>query len=61
MPKFLESKLRSEYGNNKRAVYGTMNAMGAMKGNKETAKGRAMPKKHNLSVAGVLGKMRRGM
>lgn len=47
MPKFLERKLRAEYGNNPRAIYGTMNAIGAMKGNKETAKGRGMQAKHN--------------
>jgi len=46
MPKFLEKKLRAEYGNNDRAVYGTLNAIGAMHGNKETAKGKAMEKKH---------------
>ena len=46
MPKFLEKKLRQEYGNNPRAIYGTMNAIGAMHGNKETAKGRAMEAKH---------------
>ena len=46
MPKFLEDKLRAEYGNNPSAIYGTMNKIGAMKGNKETAKGRAMERKH---------------
>jgi len=46
MPAFLEQKLRAEYGNNDRAVYGTMNAIGAMHGNKETAKGKAMEAKH---------------
>ena len=46
MPKFLETKLRREYGNNPHAIYGTMNAIGAMRGNKETAKGRAMERKH---------------
>ena len=46
MPKFLEEQLRKEYGNNPHAIYGTMNKIGAMKGNKETAKGRAMEKKH---------------
>ena len=29
-----------------RAVFGTMNKIGAMRGNKETAKGRSMEKKH---------------
>lgn len=46
MPKFLENKLKREYPGNDRAVYGTLNAIGAMKGNKETAKGKAMAKKH---------------
>lgn len=46
MPKFLEKKLRAEYGNNAHAIYGTMNKIGAMHGNKETAKGREMEKKH---------------
>jgi len=46
MPKFLEDKLKAEYPNNPRAVYGTLNAIGAMHGNQETAKGRAMEAKH---------------
>ena len=50
MPKFLEEKLKKEYPNNPGAVYGTMNKLGAMKGNKITAKGRAMEKKHERDV-----------
>lgn len=50
MPKFLEKQLRAEYGNNDRAVYGTLNAIGAMHGNKETAKGKAMQKKHDAKA-----------
>jgi len=46
MPKFLEEKLEKEYGKGNPRVYKTMNAIGAMRGNKETAKGRAMEKKH---------------
>jgi hypothetical protein len=46
MPKFLEKKLKAGYPNNPHAVYGTMNAIGAMHGSKETAKGAAMEKKH---------------
>ncbi len=46
MPKFLEQKLKSEYPGNDNAVYGTMNVLGAMHGNKETAKGRKMQAKH---------------
>jgi hypothetical protein len=52
MPKFLEDRLRREYPNNPGAVYGTLNAIGAMRGNKETAKGRAMQKKHNAKKKG---------
>jgi hypothetical protein len=46
MPAFLEDKLKAEYGNNPHAIYGTLNKIGAMRGNKETAKGRAMEAKH---------------
>lgn len=52
MPKFLEQKLQAEYPGNPRAVYGTLNNMGAMHGNKETPKGRAMEAKHAAKVAG---------
>jgi hypothetical protein len=51
MPKFLEDKLRAEYGNNPSAIYGTMNKIGAMHGNKETAKGRQMDVKHAKDMA----------
>jgi len=46
MPKFLEAKLKREYPNHPAAVYATMNKMGAMRGNKITAKGREMERKH---------------
>lgn len=49
MPKFLEKKLEKEYGNNKHAIFGTMNKIGAMKGSKETKKGKAMERKHELA------------
>jgi hypothetical protein len=47
MPQFLESKLKAEYGANSKVPYKVMNSIGAMRGNKETAKGRAMQKKHD--------------
>jgi hypothetical protein len=50
MPKFLEKKLRAEYGNNDAAIYATMNKLGAMHGNKETAKGKQMEKKHERDM-----------
>ena len=52
MPKFLEDNLKAEYGDNPKAIYGTMNKIGAMKGNKETPKGRAMEKKHDAKKKG---------
>ena len=45
MPKALENKLKKEYGKNSAVPYKIMNKMGVMKGNKETAKGKAMDKK----------------
>lgn len=53
MPKFLEDKLKQEAAEKgyvgeqaDRYVYGTMNNVGAMQGNKLTAKGAAMDAKH---------------
>lgn len=65
MPKFLEEQLRKE-GEKKglkgerldHYVYGAMNNMGAMHGNKETAKGKAMQKKHAGAVARDMGMKR---
>lgn len=53
-PVFLEAKLRKAAAKKKlkgrkvdEYVYGAMNNMGAMHGNKETRKGRAMQRKHD--------------
>ena len=61
MPIFLESKLKQQAEkkgfSGKKAdhyVYGAMNNMGAMRGNKETAKGKRMQKKHDAKPAGHL-------
>lgn len=35
----VERKLKAEYGGNTHAVYGTLNKIGLMRGNKATAKG----------------------
>ncbi len=60
MPNFLESKLKQEYPGNDNAVYGTMNKIGAMHGNKITPKGRDMERKHAakikpMALGGVAG------
>jgi hypothetical protein len=49
MPKILEEKLEKEYAKlpkkkREHAVFGTMNKIGAMKGSKETKKGRSIEK-----------------
>jgi len=40
----VEDKLKKEYGDNKGAVYGTLNKIGLMKGSKTTAKGKKAAK-----------------
>lgn len=57
MPAFLEQKLKAEYGSNSKIPYKVMNAVGAMRGNKETARGRAMQRKHDRKM-GKLSDMR---
>lgn len=51
MAKFLETKLKKRYGAKSKIPYKIMNKLGYMKGNKETAKGRAAAKKHKQKVA----------
>lgn len=57
MPAFLEAKLKSEYGQNSKVPYMVMNKLGAMHGNKETAKGKAMERKHNAKKKTNIGEM----
>lgn len=40
----VEDKLKREYGSNKGAIYGTLNKVGLMRGNRATAKGRKAAK-----------------
>jgi len=61
MPEFLEKKLKAEATKKgmtgrkaDQYVYGAMNDMGAMRGNKETAKGAAMQVKHDNKLRGEL-------
>lgn len=56
MPKFLEEKLKKEYPDNPSAVYGTMNKLGYMKGNKETKKGEKAEKKHEAKSRALKAK-----
>lgn len=67
MPQFLEDALRRAAAKKgmkgKRAdryVYGAMNNIGAMRGNKETARGAAMERKHEARLsAAAAGRIRR--
>lgn len=58
MPAFLEQKLKAQYGANSAIPYKIMNSLGAMRGNKETAKGRAMQAKHERKIKSNLVKPR---
>jgi hypothetical protein len=55
VPKFLEDKLKKQYGNNKHAIFGTMNKIGAMHGSKITPKGMRMEMKHETKIKGLGG------
>lgn len=56
MPKFLEDRLKKEYPDNPHAVWGTMNKLKAVHGNKITKKGMAMERKHASDVKKGLAK-----
>lgn len=63
MPEFLEkalSKSVPEGVDRDRYVYGAMNNMGAMHGNKETAKGREMERKHKADAVRRVKKAKEG-
>lgn len=51
MPRFLEDKLKAEYGENSKIPYKVMNAKGYMRGSQETAKGAALDAKHERDMA----------
>lgn len=52
MPKFLIDKLSKEYPGNPGAVWGTLNRIGAVKGNRETIAGKRMEAKHEAKISG---------
>ena len=47
----VEAKLSKEYGSNKGAIYGTLNKIGLMRGNKPTKKGLKKPAKKRAETA----------
>ncbi len=53
MPAFLEAKLKKRYGSNSSIPYRIMNKIGAMRGSKETPKGKAMERKHERKMGNV--------
>lgn len=58
MPAFIEKKLKAEYGDNDHAIYGTMNKLGLMKGNKETKKGKKVEREHEAKDKALKNKMK---
>ncbi|HEV8500442.1 MAG TPA: hypothetical protein VGR63_02610 [Casimicrobiaceae bacterium] len=56
MPRFLERRLQAEYGAGSSIPYAIMNKIGALRGNKETPKGRAMERKHARDTAAKSGR-----
>lgn len=50
MPKSLEAKLKKEYPGNPHAVYGTLNKLGLMHGDKETKKGKRAESAHERAL-----------
>ena len=51
MPKFLEEKLKKEYGEDSKIPYAIMNSRGYMRGSKETALGRKIDQKHEAKMS----------
>lgn len=51
MPKFLEAKLKRQYGADSKIPFKVMNKMGVMRGNKVTPKGVAMEEKHEADLS----------
>jgi len=47
----VEAKLKSRYGSNKHAIYGTLNKIGLMRGSKVTAKGMKKPRLNRAKAA----------
>jgi len=50
VPKFLETKLKKQYGKDSDIPYKIMNKLGFMKGPNETSKGKAAEVKHKSSL-----------
>lgn len=58
MPKFLEDKLKKEYGKDSDIPYKILNAKGYMRGSKETDKGRDAEEKHKEGMKRALKRMK---
>lgn len=53
MPKFLEDKLKKQFGQKSKVPFAIMNKIGAMHGNKETPLGSQMEEKHENKIKGM--------
>lgn len=56
MPKFIEKKLKEEYGEKSDVPYKVMNVKGFMKGSKETKKGEEAEAKHKAKAKALSAK-----
>lgn len=61
MPAFLKHKLQEQYGKNSAVPYKVMNSIGAMHGNKTTAKGKEMEAKHRADLVKKNGRKHRSI
>ena len=59
MPKFLERKLKKQYGEDSDVPYKIMNKMGFMRGSKTTTKGKAAERKHESKFRSYVHKKRK--
>jgi hypothetical protein len=51
MPRFLEDKLKEEYGEKSKIPFAVLNKLGFMHGNRITEKGREADRKHERKLA----------
>ena len=59
MPKFLERKLKKQYGKDSDIPYRVLNKLGFMRGSKTTAKGREAERKHESKFKSYVHKKRK--
>ena len=59
MPKFLEDKLKKQYGAKSKIPYAIMNKLGYMRGSRETPAGAAAERKHQATLGSMAGRKKK--